>query len=178
MALVVQTYPTTTAGANGYVSVQDLKDYLDERLRVYTGKTDLQLAAAIIEATTYVDVRFAYIGYRLDDDQDTEWPRQNVWDNRNDKIDGVPKAVKSATCEYAWRQLSAPLLADPERDASGQQVKSKSETVGPISTSTVYADRAGMDLPVYPLADKLLSSRGLVVGGSIAGFSVVNTGRG
>jgi hypothetical protein len=175
MALIVQTYPTVTAGANGYVSLVELKAYLDARLKSYAGKEDPQLEAAIIEATTYVDLRFTYIGYRLEANQDTEWPRQNAWDDRGDKVDGIPKAVKSATCEYAFRALSAELMADPERDASGLQVQSKSETVGPISTAVTFADRAGSALPAYPAADRLLTSRGLVFSGTSSGLGTMNT---
>ena len=178
MALVIQSNPPVT-GANSYSSLLAFKARLDSQLRVYAGKTDPQLEAALIAATEYMDTRFNFIGYRVAADQATEWPRQNAWDDRGDRVEGVPSQVIRACQEYAWRALTlvGGLAPDPVRDETGQAVQSKSSTVGPLSESVTYAS-VFATMPEYPQADRLLTSRGLVCKPSIGGFAVLNTARG
>lgn len=69
----------------------------------------------------------------------------------------MPAALLKATCEYALRALSAALLVDPEVDATGAMITSKTETVGPISETTQYYATGGIDITQpYPAADLLL----------------------
>jgi hypothetical protein len=183
MAFTVQTQPPTP-GANAYVSVADFRAYHADRGRDLSNLTtypDAKVQAAIVQATQYLDVRFEYVGWRYAADQTTEWPRSAAYDNRADRLDGIPRPVVQATCEYAYRALSAELLADPARDDYGKAVKSKKESVGPISESVEYADYGGFEMPAYPLADRLLTSRGLTVGNgqdNPGGLQVGNIGRG
>lgn len=163
MPITVTTYPNPLA--NGYVTLAEARAYWAERLMTNVNAADDdKVAAAIIKATQYLDVRFTYVGYRDLKDQKREWPRAYAYDDRGDTVDGVPQAVKDATCEYAFRALSIELLADPSRDESGRVVKSKDEKVGPISESVEYSEYAGLDLPAYPVADRMLLARGLIKG--------------
>jgi hypothetical protein len=130
-----------------------------------------------VAGTEYLDTRWNYVGYRFAKEQTTEWPRQNAYDDRGDKVDGIPSQVQRACMEYSWRALNGELWADPERDPSGRAVESKSSSVGPISDSVKYA-RADADLPVYPVPDGLLRRRGLIAGAAIGGLGVLNTARG
>jgi hypothetical protein len=167
MAFTVQTLPPT-ANANAYITVAFFRDYHLERGRDFSNLTnypDAKVQACIINATQYLDLRFEYVGYRVQADQTTEWPRSSAFNNRGDLLTGIPLAVQRATAEYAYRALTADLLADPTRDASGQAIKSKSETVGPISERVEYVDYLGYELPEYPLADRLLIVPGLTVDG-------------
>lgn len=182
MAFVVQTDPHTD-GANAYITAAFMRDYHSERGRDLSNTTtypDSRLEAAIVAATQYLDVRFEFVGYRSDADQTTEWPRSAAYNGRGDRQVGIPRAVKQATAEYAYRALSATLLADPDRDGSGQAIKSKSETVGPISERLEYAVYTGFTMPIYPLADRLLTSQGLVSRdpGRTTGFASGDLGRG
>ena len=161
MAFTVQQ-DTPVAGANSYVAVADFKAYHADRGNTYTAE-DTAIEQALVKATDYLDTRFRFIGYRSDKTQTTEWPRENAWDDRGDAVDGVPQAVKDATSEYALRALTADLLADPDRDASGRDVASKSEAVGPLKESVEYAHGGQVfSLPDYPSADRLLFARKLV----------------
>lgn len=182
MAFTLQTQPPT-AGANAYVSVADFRAYHADRGRDLSNTTtypDAMCQAAIVKATQYLDVRFEYVGYRYAADQSTEWPRTAAYDNRGDRLNGIPTPVVQATCEYAYRALDEELLADPSRDDYGKAVKSKSEGVGPIRESVEYVEYGGFEMPAYPMADRLLTSRGLVSGGAQTGggLQVGNLGRG
>jgi hypothetical protein len=175
MPIVVTTYPNPLA--NGYVTLLEARAYWAERLMTHTSTgVDDTVSSAIIRATQYLDVRFGFVGYRELKDQDREWPRAYAYDNRGDRIIGVPKAIKDATCEYAFRALSASLLADPVRDDSGRVVKSKDEKVGPIAESVEYSEYAGFELPAYPAADRLLLAKGLIMG-KAGGISTGYIGR-
>src|SRR6185369_8973956 len=104
MPLVVQTFPQTP-GANAYGDVVGFKAYHDLRLNDYSAYADPQITAALIEATTYLDIRFGYNGWKTDKDQSTEFPRNELYNMRGDLVTGVPTQVVNATYEYAIRWL-------------------------------------------------------------------------
>lgn len=180
MAFVVQTDPHTD-GANAYIPVSFMREYHADRGRDLSNLTtypDARLQVAIVAATQYLDVRFEFVGYRQDAEQTTEWPRSSAYNSRGDHLIGIPRPVKQATAEYAYRALTGVLLADPDRDGSGQVVKSKSETVGPISERIEYVEYGGLVMPIYPLADNILKAAGLIEsGGASGGLSSGNLGR-
>jgi hypothetical protein len=98
-------------------------------------------------------------------DQTTAWPRRDAWDYNGDLVTGVPPEVKEAANEYGLRALSAALAPDPDRDASGARVQSKSQTVGPISQSFTFVSGAAFTMPKYPSADNKLFRSGLAMTG-------------
>lgn len=161
MAVLITVYPD--AGATGYVSVAYFKAWCDQRLKTYTGKTDDQIAAAIVQASEFMDARFAYPGYRKLKDEVLEYPREEAWDARGDRIEGVPDLFKRACCGYAFRALTKPLMSDPTRDDSGRAVKSQESKVGPIAESVEYETSSGFTFPVYPEVDNLLYRAGLAI---------------
>lgn len=180
MAFTVQTLPPT-AGANAYITAAFFREYHADRGRDYSDTTDhpdTTVQAWIVQASQYADVRFGYVGYRYSADQTTEWPRSSAYNDRGDRVVGIPLALQQAVAEYALRAQSGDLLADPERDGSGQEVKSKSETVGPISERIEYVEYGGLVMPIYPLADNILKAAGLIEsGGASGGLSSGNLGR-
>jgi hypothetical protein len=169
MALIVQDNNGSVPGANGYISVAEFKAYHDDRAQAYTGFNDAAIEAAIIRATDYLDQRFRFVGKRRQGrSQTTEWPRSDAWDRDERDVNDVPPEVKEATAEYALRALAATLNPDPERNASGVAIQSKSEAVGPISESVTFVSGAIFTMPKYPAADQRLFSSGLVrTGGTV-----------
>lgn len=164
MALIVQDNTGSVAGANAYITVAEFKAYHDARGGDYSGAADdTALEQAIIRATDYLDQRFNFVGKkRIGRDQTTEWPRTDAWDRDRYYITDVPNEVKEACAEYALRAIAATLNPDPDRDASGQLVQSKSESVGPISESVTFVSGAVFVMPKYPAADQRLIKAGLV----------------
>lgn len=161
MAITITIYPDPQA--NGYVTLVEARAYWANALMT-NAKTsvDDEVAAAIIRATRYLDLRFSFSGYRRDKGQLRQWPRSYAYDDRGDPVEGVPQAVKDACCEYAFRSFSIDLLPDPTRDESGRAVKSKREKVGPIEEEVEYVEFGGLQLPTYPLADRMLAAAGLL----------------
>lgn len=163
MALILQNDDGTVTGANSYVSVQYFRDYHAARGRDTTAHSNAVVEVALVQGTDYVDRRFAYVGQTMDRNQETEWPRWNAMDSRGWAVNGVHKAVKNATCEYALRALTQALMPDPSQDPSGRVVE-RTEKVGPLEESVKYAgDANNGQLPTYPEADLLLRRAGLTL---------------
>ena len=166
MGLTVQDNNGSVAGANAYITVQQFKDYHADRGADTSAFDDEAIEAAVIRATDYLDQRFNFVGKkRLGRDQTTEWPRTDAWDRDRYYINDIPPEVKEACAEYALRALAAELNPDPERNASGVAVLSKSEAVGPISESVTFVGGAVFQMPKYPAADQKLVRAGLVRSG-------------
>lgn len=168
MAFTVQG-DTPVAGANAYIDVAAYRAYWEDRGVDTSSTTDDSIKFAIVKATQYLDLRFEYVGERLSRDQELEWPRQFAYNDRGYSVSGLPTAVKSATAEYASRALAASLLADPDYDATGRPLKSKEETVGPLTEKYEYEAHGVFQMPDYPQADRILIARGLVRSGMTSG---------
>lgn len=167
MAFTVQNDQGTVAGANAYVTVAEFKAYHTDRGNSWSTATDTAIEQGIVKATDYLDYRFRYVGNLLNIDQTTEWPRVGAFNRSRFLVAGIPDEIKQACSEYALRALSAELNPDPERDASGRTVQSKSEAVGPISESVTYVAGAVLQMPAYPAADRRLISSGLTRSGNV-----------
>lgn len=167
MTLVVQDDTGTVSGANGYISVAEFKTYHDDRANDYSAAVDdAAIGVAIVKATDYLDQRFAFVGRRRTGrEQTTEWPRTNAYDRDGFYVSNIPTELKEACAEYALRAIAAALNPDPDADATGRAVQSKSESVGPISSSVTYVAGAVLSLPKYPAADLRLTKTGLVMQG-------------
>lgn len=165
MAFIVQDAEGDVANANSYISVAKFKSYHDDRGNSYSGfANDPAIEKALVKATDYLDARFNYIGSKPLQEQTTEWPRVNALDPTGFLVSGIPLAVQEACAEYALRVLDGSLFPDPQRDASGYAIESKSEQVGPISESVTYAHGGQKYLmPIYPIADNKLKRAGLVL---------------
>jgi hypothetical protein len=166
VAFTVQTDAGSVTGANSYISVQEFKDYHDDRGNDYSTYTTPQIEVALVIATDHLDTRFDFVGERRTGvNQATEWPRLDAVNNKEQDVYGIPSAVKEATAEYAIRNLAGTTLdPDPAVDAYGQAVKLKREKVGPIEEETEYAGGGTIHQePSFPAADKKLISAGLVV---------------
>jgi len=86
--------------------------------------------------------------------------------------DVIPDALKYAVCEYAYRQLTAPL--QPDVSVLGT-VKSQQDKVDVLETKTEYMDGTGGYVGVmsYPLADNYL--KGLTDGGVLGNLGAVGS---
>lgn len=166
MAFTVQDDTGDIAGANAYVSVAYFDAYHTERGNAYTGSpSSTEKEQAIVLATDYLDIRFNYVGLKRVSTQTTEWPRYSARDRDGRLVSGLPEVVKEAICEYALRALTATLVADPSRDASGNSIVSESVKADVVESRVQYSSGQGFVMPSYPLADKKLLKSGLIVSG-------------
>lgn len=116
---------TGLANANSYVSQADADTYFANRANTVWAAADNDAkAAALIQATQYLDTRYAFKGERLTTTQALAWPRQqspirvpvgiwtDVYAGTDSQFQWPVKRVKDATCEAALRALAGPLYAD------------------------------------------------------------------
>lgn len=162
---LVQNDNGTVAGANAYITADEFRAFHGDRGTDLTGKQDADIETAIVRATDYLDQRFNFVGKRLTLEQATQWPRMSAYDRDRYIINGVPKPIREACAEYAFRALTAALNPDPEADSTGATVQSKSSKVGPIEESVTYVSGAVFSMPRYPAADQRLIKTGLVRSG-------------
>ncbi len=172
MAFIVQNDSGTVAGANSYIEIADFLDYyLDRGIEL---DLDAEVSEpALIKATAYIDVRFKFVGYKANGrTQTTQWPRLSAYDSESNLVEGIPKEIKDAVCEYAYRALSSDLAPDTQSDDSGLLVSEKTTTVGPITTSIKYAVDAttsANEFKPYQYADELIE--GLVLNANVKWIS-------
>lgn len=128
MALVVED-GSIVAGAESYCTVAYATTYHSNR-----GNTDWASLASdtvreqcLRKATDYMTqlYRSRWMGERVDDDQELDWPRESV------KVDGfdvlttiVPVEIKNACAELALKSSAATLLADQTQNVLQKQVDS------------------------------------------------------
>ena len=153
MALIVED-GSIVAGANSYLSVADFETYWTNRNVDLSTFTTAEKEAALIIATQFIDYN-NFKGYTVEELQPLQWPRSYVV-NRNGysiESDTIPQAIKDATAEYAYRQLSAPLQGDT---VEGGVIKRQMDKVGSLETETEYQDGGYFLNNRYPMADRLL----------------------
>lgn len=160
MAFVVQTDEGDASGANALISVAYFRTYHTDAGVDLTGKTDAQIQTAIVQATRYIDGRFAFVGTAIS--TNTCWPRSGAYIGRT-LITGIPDAIERGVAEYALiTLLGTSLYADPLADASGRVVQETESAVGPVSERTVYAvspaagGRIEARPPTFPIADRII----------------------
>lgn len=137
MALTVEN-GTGLAGADAYISLVEFKTFCSDRNYRWESFEDFQLEASIRLATSWIDTYSRYKGSRLASSQALEFPRTDLTDWSGYTVTGVPKRVKDACAELAFKGLSEPLYQDLDR---GGMITS--ESVGPISVSYSEGAPAG-----------------------------------
>ena len=137
--------------ANSYISEADCDTYHSDRGNTaWTGTTAVK-EAALIKAAQYIDGRYRsrWKGIPLTSVQALCWPREDIYDERDEEIEGIPQRLKYAVCEAAIRALTEDLNPDLERGG-----RIKREKVGPLDTE--YADNAPARTSM-PVVSDLLS---------------------
>lgn len=163
LVMIVEDGTGEVVGANSYISLAAAKTYWDNSRFDWTiYPPDAQLEGALIAATRYIELRFRqnFLGYRLLGlDQPLSWPRQCII-LYGSPVEGVPQAVKDATCEYARIHLTQPggLFPIPAGfDATGQIIQESHVKVGPVEKKLVFEAGSATVLRSYPTIDGLLN---------------------
>lgn len=167
MAFVLQDDTGTVADANAYIDVAYFRTYHSDRGTLITveGETlsvadaslsDDQIKICIVNATEYVDNSKEYQGVQLTDGQATQFPRKCLYDTKGNLVVGIFANLKKAVAEYGVLDVQGLLKQVPTVDASGLQITSKREKVGPLEEETTYAPGYASGLKCFPYADRLL----------------------
>lgn len=145
-----------------YATAQEVSDYLTARgLNVaWDAATDKQ-EAALLEATSFLDAAFSWVGKLADCTQTLGWPRVCAYDREGRVLEGTPQAVKDACAELANLALGGRLMPMELATGSAGIIK---DQIGDVS---VQYD-ASLYVPTYDYVRMIL--RG------IGGFRSMKTG--
>ncbi|KVN92541.1 DnaT-like ssDNA-binding protein [Burkholderia ubonensis] len=166
---------TGLPNADVYVSQADADAYFAKRNNaVWAAAAADAKAAALVAATSYLDRRYKFKGYKVSTAQALEWPRtpavanavdpaQNAFDpfwgtysfyapdpNELAKFKWPVKRITDACCELALRALTTDLYTDESPDRVMQK------TVGPITKRYFQFDKNGGQTR-YAVVDDLVS---------------------
>lgn len=99
-------------GTDAYVSIDEVTAYLTARGQVtaWAAATTPAKEAAIIEATSFLDAAFSWVGKLEDTDQPLGWPRVCATDREGRTLSDIPTPVKNACCELANLALGGRLM--------------------------------------------------------------------
>lgn len=148
MALVVED-GTGKSDAESYASVSEAKTYADARGLSISGKSDLDIEAALRQATVYIESRWRFKAQRASAAQALEFPRTGLVDWSGYTVTGLPARVRQATLSLALKALSGESLYEDQ--ARGGRITS--ESVAGISVSYESGAPTGK---VYAEAENLL----------------------
>jgi len=165
-------FPLTSAAQ---AAIVQSSDYIDQRYR-FKGIKLLQFLTnpTLDPMLPFIDPWLSPFGFAQMNfftpsttQQHTEWPRQGVVDWSGDSVYDVPKAVKFACAELAFRVLAGTILMpdyDPNVSSGGGVIQTRTEDVGPIRTTYTYDTKFGLGFfPDFPQVTRMLSSAGLLV---------------
>lgn len=132
-------------GVDAYVSVEEVSAYLTARGQqaAWTGASTSVKEAAIIEATSFLDAAFSWVGKLEDLEQTLGWPRVCATDREGRRLTGIPVAVKNATSELANLALNGRLMPMTVATSSGAVTR---ERIGDVETEydhSVYVSAYG-----------------------------------
>lgn len=147
MALVIED-GTGVAGANSYVTVEEVRSYSDDRgIDLPTEDTDLE--KLIVQAMDYLETyRSQYQGEKTDPAQLIQFPREGVviegYDLPNNEI---PDLLKQAQCQASGDAYDTDLIPNEGADV-------KKEKVDVIEVE--YADSSMSQGPTFTKVESLL----------------------
>lgn len=173
MSLIVET-GAGIEGAESYASIAQIDAYWAARTHQaastsWAAATTGLKEGAAREATAFLDATYGpyYRGTRTGYLQGLLWPRSGTEDVDGYALPDLPTQLVSATAELAVRALVGALMPDATIDGT---IKSFSETIGPLSETTVYQDGASA-APRYGFLQGLMAA---LCDGTQPGFNKPN----
>lgn len=135
---------TGKTDATSYVSIQEFKDYWDNRLISYSSYSDDIIGNWLNLATQYADSICKWGGQIYDSDQALAIPRVSWMDKQGRFLDGtVPTFVKNGVCELA-------AIRQADNFETTSSVGLKSENYGPVSVT--YSSDSSYSKIIYTTA--------------------------
>lgn len=156
MAFVVETGEGLT-NSNSYISVEFADDYFADRGDASWDATSyMDKQVALIRATDYININYAFVGIIFSAEQALEWPRSNAIDINGNLLEGIPISLKKATAELALIVLSDSNLI-PNQNNDGRIVRERVE--GAVEVE--YSGAGYKDHKTFGYVDRLIINFGL-----------------
>lgn len=115
--------------ATSYITLEDFRQYWENRGVDYSGDDDSDLQVALNIATEYIDNLHIWEGYKQSKSQALQFPRDYCIDRNNiDQSGVVPQSIKNALCIAAKYKLDGNELV-------GVSGNIRSRSMGPVSVT-------------------------------------------
>lgn len=163
MAFTVQDDTGTVVDANAYITVGEFRTYWSDKGTDTSGIVDTDVEGLIVQSTQYIDNRYTYCGSKLAGrDQTTQFPRECLYDNECNLVEGVPREVKQACAEYALNANTSEL--GNTYTGSEQNVKREFDKVDVLETEREYTGSKASTYTwnIYQIPDNILINSGFV----------------
>lgn len=158
---------TGLTDSNSYVSVVFADDYFSTRgVSKWETLSNTEKEQMLIKATDYIDGIFQWKGKKLVSSQALRFPRENLYDYEGGKIEGVPTAVKQATCEAASLIADGTILFQTA-DSNGDVV---SEKIGELAFTYSKKQTSSSVTGITPYDSINTKLRGLFIDPTRSGF--------
>lgn len=144
MAFIPQTIPSTL-NANSLATVQEFKDYCNDRSIDITALADEDIEALLIKGTDYIVQKYNFKGYISDAEQLIPFPRFI-----ND-VEVFPTKVKFATIVLALKAQIGDLYADSKQEVKRKKLEGLEIEYQDFSSSQVIYNEALGYLKEYVL---------------------------
>lgn len=135
---------TKVANANSYITVTEFKQYWVNRGVDYeTIISETEIKTLLIQATTYCDIRYRFVGEPVYEDQALQWPRDGVLDSKGRDIlyNEIPDELKNAICEIAKYRYDN---GDNSLDDNNEGIINKK--IGPVSVTYGSSENQKIDI--------------------------------
>lgn len=153
MALIVED-GTGLSTAESYISVVDADTYIAAYKGADTtwdAALDAAKEVAARQATQYLDGFYTWKGIKLTSTQALDWPRSDVYDEREVLITGVPTALENATAEMMFLIITGVTIIE-NIDKSKQAIREKVDVI-----EVEYQIGASVQ-PSFPIVGRLLAA--------------------
>lgn len=117
-------------------------NYLDSRNIDHAGQSAVEITAALLVATEYLDDTYDFVGLRTVETQDNKWPRVSAFNSEGILLSStvVPDKIKQATCELAFLELTETGGLQPL--FSGDVIKKTKNRLGELEEEIEYDTKA------------------------------------
>lgn len=156
MTLIIQDDTGTVENANSLVTGAYYVSYMADRgvTISYTEPEDIiAVDADLIQANSYMDTLNKYCGTKVDGrDQTTQFPRLELYDCEGYLVEGIPREMQHAQCEYANIHRENGTLQPNESTGGG--IKREKKKVDVIEKEIEYFSEGQSGAVIaYPVAD-------------------------
>ncbi|MDN3273387.1 hypothetical protein QWJ07_03970 [Frankia sp. RB7] len=114
-----------------YATVEEVTAYLTARglNAAWDAAGGTKQNAALVEATSFLDAAFSWVGSIADSSQTLAWPRLCAYDREGRVLDGIPQQVKDACSELANLALGGRLMP---MDLASNSATVKRDKIGDV----------------------------------------------
>lgn len=148
---------TGLSNANAFITIAEADQIMENygNSTDWSNSTEAQKQNAIREATRYLNLQYAFDGYKTLSTQALQFPRIYIYDEDGNAIDSnvLPERLKESCAYLALQERGGDTLLEDFDNES--KVKKTKDVVGPLTEEREYVHGEDPD-KTYRIVDKLV----------------------